>query len=585
MILLTLISKNFKQLLRSKTSALIILIGPLLLIALLGLAFNNVNEYALNIGVFSQNYSEVTNSYISSIQSDNYRLSYFDTESECINAVKDASVHTCIIFPENLKINSQTKPEINFYVDSTNEMIVHSVISTISSKFNAKTKEFSQGLVSDVMTVINSVDTDSKDLQTIISNSQNDTDYSLTQTSKIITDSNSINLDSDLSDVNGLSDIANVNDLRYGDMKSTTTHQFSTLKSALSDIKDIYPGLNSSLKNDFDSIIDNLNEQINNTKKVLDSNNSNYTYISQRINNLVINIDSLSSKLDNVKETKTQIKEKSELIKTKLNLVSTNLNLASNKINNIRNNIQSLSVTSPDLLTSPFDIRVNYEKPNHFQSMFSGMIIILVMFVSLLLSTHMIIKERESPAYFRNVISPMNPFIYIMSMYITNLIITSIQTSIILLVAIYYFKLQFALPYLILMLFITTTLFSFIGLIIGHIFSSEETSTMAAVSLSAIFMFLSDLIIPIESIPRSILKYVKFNPIYRFKTIINLFDNNNPLIIFKALENEFIIYIIVLFVLLLITLIISAYSRKNIFGIFAMKKHKKLLHIKKDQKH
>lgn len=582
MILFTLISKNIKQLIRSKTSALIILIGPLLLIALLGLAFNNVNEYALNIGVFSQEYSETTNAYISSIQSSNYIITNLETESDCINAVKDTSLHACIIFPKDMQINSRVKPEINFYVDSTNEIIVHNVISTISSKFNTKTQEFSQGLVSDVITVINSIDSDSKELNLEINESLNYAKESHNNIVDIYSKSNSMNLNSNVQDITTLKNIASVNDLKYDKVKSAASSELSTLKSALSDLQDIYSSFNASLKSDIDPILNDLDDEINDTKKILESNTTDYTYLSQKINNLVSEIQDLTTKMNNAKDNNDEIIQKSNIIKNNLETISTNLESANIKVNNILTNIQSLSVTNPDLLSSPFDIRVNYEKPNHFQSMFSGMIIILVMFVSLLLSTHMIIKERESPAYFRNVISPINPFIYIMSMYFTNLIIVSLQVSVMLLVAIYYFKLAFAVPYLIIVLLTTTTMFSFVGLIIGHIFSSEETATIAAVSISTIFMFLSDLIIPIESIPRVILNYVKYNPVYRFKTIINLFNNNNPVIIFNALQSEFLVYVIIMFTLLLTTLIISAYSRKKIFGIFATKKHKNMLNIKKE---
>ena len=52
------ISKNLKLLIRSKSSALIIILAPLLLILLVGIAFDNANAYGLNIGVFSQSDNE-----------------------------------------------------------------------------------------------------------------------------------------------------------------------------------------------------------------------------------------------------------------------------------------------------------------------------------------------------------------------------------------------------------------------------------------------------------------------------------------------------------------------------------------------
>ena len=67
--LFTLIKKNFKLLIRSKSSALVILVGPLLIMMLTGLAFNNTNIYNINIGIFSEGYTNLTDSFIEKLQS------------------------------------------------------------------------------------------------------------------------------------------------------------------------------------------------------------------------------------------------------------------------------------------------------------------------------------------------------------------------------------------------------------------------------------------------------------------------------------------------------------------------------------
>ena len=48
--IIKLIEKNLKILFRSKTSSLVIFIGPLLIILLAGIAFNNSSTYQINIG-------------------------------------------------------------------------------------------------------------------------------------------------------------------------------------------------------------------------------------------------------------------------------------------------------------------------------------------------------------------------------------------------------------------------------------------------------------------------------------------------------------------------------------------------------
>ena len=103
-VLFTLIKKNFKLLIRSKFSALIILVGPLLIMLLTGLAFNNTNIYNINIGVFSEEYTEITDSFIEKLRIDQFIVLKTISESACINKIKEGEVHICVIF--QFKLNN-----------------------------------------------------------------------------------------------------------------------------------------------------------------------------------------------------------------------------------------------------------------------------------------------------------------------------------------------------------------------------------------------------------------------------------------------------------------------------------------------
>ena len=59
-VFLAILSKNIRLLLRSKSSAVIILLGPLIVVTLVGVAFSNSqNQFALSVGVYSEKYSEL----------------------------------------------------------------------------------------------------------------------------------------------------------------------------------------------------------------------------------------------------------------------------------------------------------------------------------------------------------------------------------------------------------------------------------------------------------------------------------------------------------------------------------------------
>lgn len=104
-----LIVKNFKLLIRSRASALIVVFGPLLIIFLVGIAFDNTNTYSINIGVYSGSYSEDTNSFIDELSKSEFKVIRTDSEEMCLESIKRGKLHTCIIFPDDLDVKKPNR--------------------------------------------------------------------------------------------------------------------------------------------------------------------------------------------------------------------------------------------------------------------------------------------------------------------------------------------------------------------------------------------------------------------------------------------------------------------------------------------
>ena len=86
--LFKIIQKNFKLLIRSKSSALIIILGPLLVIFLVGIAFGNISKYSLNIGTYAESYTDITNSFVEKLKEKEFRVQKMATEEECVEQIK-----------------------------------------------------------------------------------------------------------------------------------------------------------------------------------------------------------------------------------------------------------------------------------------------------------------------------------------------------------------------------------------------------------------------------------------------------------------------------------------------------------------
>src|SRR3989338_4644938 len=142
--LISIIKKNLTVLLRSKSSALIVIIGPLLVIFLVGLAFDNSNIFSVNIGVYSDNYNNLTLSFVDKLSERQFAITEMKSEKACVDSIKDGINHLCIVFPPNLTVEqSNLSNEIVFHVDYSRISLVWAVRDIITEKLESRSKELS----------------------------------------------------------------------------------------------------------------------------------------------------------------------------------------------------------------------------------------------------------------------------------------------------------------------------------------------------------------------------------------------------------------------------------------------------------
>ena len=146
------ILKDIKLLIRSKSSALIVILGPLALIFLVGMAFNTSSLYNLKIATYSESYSEITNSLIENLKDQQYNVVKADSEANCIEGIKLGEYHVCTIFPKDMDI--QNENNIIFYVDESRVNLAAIISNTIFSKVASKAEELSLSLTGELLTTL-----------------------------------------------------------------------------------------------------------------------------------------------------------------------------------------------------------------------------------------------------------------------------------------------------------------------------------------------------------------------------------------------------------------------------------------------
>ncbi|MBW2977459.1 ABC transporter permease [Candidatus Woesearchaeota archaeon] len=546
--LFKIIQKNFKLLIRSKSSALIIILGPLLVIFLVGIAFDNVSKYSLNIGTYSGKYNDLTESFIKKMQEKEFKVQKFDSEESCVESIKYGKIHTCIVFPPNMQIESTKTNEITFHIDNSKINLVWMILDTLSSKLTERSSELSMDLTTNLLNKVELTRTELFTDRPIITNLQ-------TENKEITSKINTLN-----QNTNSMSSLKQ----RTSTFKNFLTNKVNSIEENILSVEESIDSLdNFSDKNKVEDDIEDIKTTILGLKSQIENNEGDYAIITKTIN-----------------EIESSLKSTVSLVKSKLSQSSSKITQIKSSLDKIYSALEEIKINNAATIVNPIttNIKPVISEKSYLGYMFPALIVLVVMFISILLSTTLVMMEKHSPAYFRNFITPTRNITFILGTYFTNILIVTVQLIIIIAISLIFFKSQIlsTLPVAALLLLLTTSFFTFAGMLVGNIFTSEETATLASISLGSIFLFLSNVILPIESMPEYIRNIAKFNPFVIAENLLKktiLFQSK-----LSALANDIYLLLGYSAALFILVLLIQSFARKHL--LFAMVKHKK----KKTQK-
>jgi ABC-2 type transport system permease protein len=540
--LFKIIQKNLKLLIRSKSSALIIILGPLLVIFLVGIAFGNISKYSLNVGTYSESYSDITNSFVEKLKEKEFRVQKIDTEESCIDQIKLGKLHTCIIFPPNFDVGSDKMNEITFYVDYSKVNLIWMILETLSTKLQEQTSELSLDLTTNLLNKLETTRTELDSKKPLIA--------------ELKTRNQQIQGEFDMLDRDVAGKISN--------FKSSASEIREYIIGKIEVAKDTISNIKSELK----SLDLNCSENVSSCKELtskikLDNQLGSLDVLLYNIYNKVEDPSDVSeADLANLAQLAGEI----DMVLNQV-LDSVSSVIAQNSItieefqtsfDKIHDDLEAVKIKDAATIINPITTQIKTVIPEktYLNYLFPPLIVLVVMFISILLSTTLVMMEKHSIAYFRNFITPTRDITFILATFLTNMILVTFQLIIIIAISINFFKAQIfsslitAIP----AMFLITTLFTFFGMFIGYIFNSEETATLAAISLGSVFLFLSDVILPLESMPDYIRDIAQFNPFVIGENLLRkavLFQAN-----FSVLANEFymlLAYSAVLFIFIWIS--------------------------------
>jgi ABC-type multidrug transport system permease subunit len=250
------------------------------------------------------------------------------------------------------------------------------------------------------------------------------------------------------------------------------------------------------------------------------------------------------------------------------------LNTIKASFEKIDNHIGSVQISGADEVVSPIktSIKAISSDTTHLNLLFPSLIVLVVMFVSILLATTLVMMEKHSPAYFRNFITPVHDFWFVFSTYVTNMLIVLVQVVVIVAISIIFFSADLMSVALVtgVALLLVMSAFTFIGMFIGYVFNSEETGTLAAISVGSVFLLLSNLIVPLESVPESVRQILQYNPFVYGEIMLR------KVLIYKqsfaGLEEYMIYFAVLSLVLFVFVMLVKMMLRRRVIASFDKKR-------------
>ncbi|MDP7115733.1 MAG: ABC transporter permease [Candidatus Woesearchaeota archaeon] len=239
---------------------------------------------------------------------------------------------------------------------------------------------------------------------------------------------------------------------------------------------------------DANNMIDDLTEQ-------LDLAEDKMALLDTKRNALLANLDELTGDLDNTLQFIDDMY---------ISLDQIGRELGDMKIQN------PLAVINP-LMTSYYRTHEPTSKIQHF---FPSLLAIIMAFSCVLLSSFIIIREKNSRSFLRNAILPLSKTSILMGTILSVVIVGFLQSLIILFIGKFGFNisgLEDTLS-LISIILVGCVLFTILGLTIGTLLKTQESALLSGIFMCTILFVFSGAFIPLELMSKTFFTLVRFNP-------------------------------------------------------------------------
>lgn len=543
-IVLSSVKKDLNRLFSSQFSAGLLLLGPLLLIGLVGFAFQTNDLTDITIGVHND-VQDLNETITTLIEEKDYQVQYYNEPQPCIDDNKNGKSAACL----SLKGN-QSQLQADVYLDFSRSQFAAAVLNEVNNVFDNLRDQKLRTFADNLGERAESLDTKLSTFQTRIDTATSD----LSETQQAV---NNIDLEYDEAN-RTLQSIPEINQeltsikqrlnqtktylddisVSIEDNKESVNQQRNRAASLLEQrgCQDEYESIDSlsseeitalfaskdkpgcvlvwNYKKHFDQRAKSLNTIedgiVSQRKQILAYQNQSETIAATRLTELI------GDELDSARQRQQRLKQN---LSRGLEELRSGLNRSAVQIRSLQDAGLLDALRQAESAVNPVNVTIKRHEElkslTILEVLFPGILTTLVSFVGILVGSTLTMKERLSNAGFRNKISPFPTKLLQFSSTITGAMISAIQVIVVLLVAMIAFGLQtrFTLG-LIPFLIFTGAVFTLIGQIIGSLSPNQEVSALLSIITAVLLLIFSSLITPLEKLHQAlgtIFSYTPFN--------------------------------------------------------------------------
>ncbi len=535
--LFSIIIKNLRLVFRNWTSFLLLVLGPLFLILIIGFAFSSETLHDISIGVHAPLNAGIQD-IVDALESEEVSIVYFHRIDTCIRAMTHYAVTLCADFSSDF---GNATGSITFYYDTTRYNLVHYILEYLKDKVAISSEQISLELAEQVFFDIKQFVTDMETGQQQVHDLQKS---ALILQEDLVTAHNDVVLAQDAflpqyMKIKDMQHQLNQTVFQYSEQYSKNANRTLVLADLVTE-RDTLVAFNTSVAGIQDTLsaatfFSNFTYNETLFTGVYDSVTETTVFLDSSIKYLNATMDLTTLTINQT----TKILQHIDLIVGYLDAM--NLSLAETEqklrfdIENIDRGIQNLEGLSAsfDVYIAKFSsinettaekflhpITASFQPlPSEYHSktalVFPIILIFMLSFISILLSNMLVLNEAHSHAYFRSFLIPINNLFFILGLFITTLLLIGFQLLVFFVVAYVSFGVNFFmnLPVFLLSVLLATMLYVLVGMFFGYLVKQRQTSLLMSLFFSLIMFFFSDVILPLEIMPRVAAFIAQFNPL------------------------------------------------------------------------